>query len=641
MQEAVGWNHPADESDQWDGFNDSGMEHFRGNPIVHLAREICQNALDAADSGGVEVSFRFLEIETASLPNLDEFKATVQYCLDVAGDESERAELFFRNAAKLLAKNRIPVLQISDYNTTGIKGPAVNGKPFYAFMKASGQSKKESDTAGGSYGIGKFAPYVVSSLRTVFVSTIYRSDEGRWEQLTQGKSVLMSHYTNGDCRRGIGFWGIKEKCKPIPGVDPKLNGWLQRAQDPREYPSKKGTTITILGFEPPKNWRKLLAASVAENFFGAIGNGRLSVSIDEERVLTQDNIREFFDNPDVVKALEGEKNEPEHFENCRAYLEALQISGEVQIEETEHRELGRCNLRILVREGMPKKVCILRNGMLITDELNRLKSFSDFKDFAAVVECRSTKGNEFLRAMEPPRHDDFEPNLLPTVKLQKVGKKALLDLARWVRDMLKRHAKDPVSEVTTLDELKDFFGDENTEGGGKGTNEVNPLGEVIIRAKPLPRKGTESKKPEGSLEEGEGDGDGDGGRIPGDGGGGGGSGGDGQNDGGKGGRSGDGEGGSGGKDKKPFKKLQNVRAVMIDSDKRKLSFTPTATGEIALRLMRAGADTDHDIKALKSSYGTIKGGRIILTVTEGQRVTLDVQIEKNFSGSMKVSAYEV
>ena len=43
-----------------------------------------------------------------------------------------------------------------------------------------------------------------------------------------------------------------------------------------------------------------------------------------------------------------------------------------------------------------------------------------------------------------------------------------------VRDALNRHAKDPVSDVTSIDELKDFFGDENESGGGKNNEETDP-----------------------------------------------------------------------------------------------------------------------------------------------------------------------
>ena len=70
MFEKFGWAHSSDDSDQWDGFNEAGIEHFLGNPIFHLAKEINQNALDAAEDGLVKVSFMFKEIDIDSIPNL-------------------------------------------------------------------------------------------------------------------------------------------------------------------------------------------------------------------------------------------------------------------------------------------------------------------------------------------------------------------------------------------------------------------------------------------------------------------------------------------------------------------------------------------------------------------------------------------
>lgn len=57
-ENGIGWLHPRDFADQWDGFNEPGVEHFSGQPIQHLAREIVQNSLDAADDGLVEVTGR-------------------------------------------------------------------------------------------------------------------------------------------------------------------------------------------------------------------------------------------------------------------------------------------------------------------------------------------------------------------------------------------------------------------------------------------------------------------------------------------------------------------------------------------------------------------------------------------------------
>jgi hypothetical protein len=130
MPESLGWNFPIDESDQWDGFNHPGIEYYRGNPLFHVARETIQNAVDAADDGEVEVRFRLKQVETASLPNLAQLKETMKSCLNAAEDESEKARVFFKNAKKMLEQNHLPVLEVSELNTTGIKGPPVNGSPF-------------------------------------------------------------------------------------------------------------------------------------------------------------------------------------------------------------------------------------------------------------------------------------------------------------------------------------------------------------------------------------------------------------------------------------------------------------------------------------------------------------------------------
>ena len=221
MPSSVGWWHPVDNADQWDGFNDSGISHFTGDPVRNLAREVIQNAYDAKGAGIVEVKIRQSEVETSTIPNLVELVKNIESCFEHSKLEGKKAEIFFENALSDLKKKKISVLEISDYNTLGMKGPSTNGTPFYAFMKAKGQSRKPSEVASGSYGIGKFAPYAVSKLRTIFISTIYQSDSGELVQLTQGKSILMSHDRDGKRKQGVGFWGVKEKCQPIK-VDPEV-----------------------------------------------------------------------------------------------------------------------------------------------------------------------------------------------------------------------------------------------------------------------------------------------------------------------------------------------------------------------------------------------------------------------------------
>lgn len=631
----IGWQHPVDESDQWDGFNEPGIEHFAGSPIQHLAREVNQNALDAGDADIVEVRIRLHEVAVSSIPNIDELKANLLSCHEASERESKKAEIFFKGAQAELNKHKISVLEISDYHTRGMKGPSENGTPFFAFMKAKGQSRKGDDTATGSYGIGKFAPYAVSKIRTIFISTVYQDDLGTYTQLTQGKSILMSHDRGGKRKQGVGFWGLREKCQPVKGVSPGLPEWIQRANSDVDLPTSKGSKLTVLGFDAAPNWQAHLAVSVAENFFGAISDGKLRVEVDDKYTLDQTTIHDFFEDESIKTLIKSLKNEPEQFENSKNYLAAHRGSFEVITEETEQRELGLCQVKILIGENLPKKVCALRNGMFITDSLNRLKVFSDFKDFVAVFHCQSTKGNELLRSMEPPRHDDFEPERLPTREERKRGKKALEDLADWVKEMLKKHAKDPVSEVTAIDELKDFFGDEGDGNGGKGTEEINPYGEVIIRAKPIRTR----------VKTGEVLGDGDGSGKSGDGSGvGEGSGGTGSGGGDGLGGKGNGEGGDGGAGgglPKVMVDINNVRAILSGAKTRRIAFTPVSSGKIVLHVKEAGADSDYDVAIVKSGLGVLGKGGVVLDVQAGTRISVDIELNQEFSGALKVMAHEV
>lgn len=634
----IGWEHPVDESDQWDGFNEPGIEHFAGSPIRHLAREVNQNALDAGEADIVDVRIRLHAVETSDIPNLDELKTNLNSCYEASKEESKKAEIFFKAAQEELNKHKIHVLEISDYHTRGMKGPSENGTPFYAFMKAKGQSRKDSDTATGSYGIGKFAPYAVSKIRTIFISTVYQQDTGTFTQLTQGKSILMSHDRDGKRKQGVGFWGIREKCQPVNGVIPNLPDWIQRTNSETELSNSKGSKLTVLGFDAAKNWEVHLAVSVAENFFGAISDGKLRVEVNDKYILNQTTIYEFFDNDEIKNLIKNQKGEPEQFDNSRNYLATYQGGFEVITEETEQRELGLCQVKILIGEKLPKKVCVLRNGMFITDNLNRLKSFSDFKNFVAVFHCQSTKGSELLRSMEPPRHDDFEPERIPTKAEQKRGAKALADLAKWVREMLKLHAKDPVSEVTAIDELKDFFGDEGNSDSGKGTQEINPYGEVVIRAKPIRTKVKTSEKLGDGYDSGGGEGGGYGTGGGDDGGGGDGTGaGGGKGLGGK----GDREGGEGGGSQKAMVDINNVRAILSGAKTRKIAFTPVSSGKIVLHVKESGADSDYDVAIVKSAQGILDKGGVVLDVQAGKRINVDIVLNQEFTGALKVVAHEI
>jgi hypothetical protein len=637
LMNEIGFEFPLDTSQQWDGFNEPGVAHFSGSPFRSLGREGTQNTLDAVRKGSqARIEIRRVVVETSTIPDLDGLSEALGRCARDADNEGEKASKFFEIAQDTLSKPTLSVLQFADYNTYGVRGPCENGNPYFALMKATGQSKKPSDTSIGSFGIGKFAPYTVSDLRTIFLTTVW-ADEDKMMHYAQGKSILMSHEGPLGTHRGTGFWGIRKNCQPLVGEEQALPSWLQREAKSED---DSGTTLSILGFSGIKNWEMILAASIAESFFGAICRGNLEVNIEDGPALNKATLPDLFKDNEIIDAIKDQKEEPETFENSGHFLHALS-STESVIEETENAGLGHCRLHILTSEGLPKRVAILRDGMLITSELTGLRRFGEFKEFAAVFECVSAKGNSLLRSMEPPAHDNFEADRLSTPPQQRAGRIALRELAVWVREMLRKHAQDPVADVSEIDELAEFFGDDSDTGdSGKRDGDENPRGAVKIRARPLPKKkvtttinetgetfeGADGTGADGTDGDGTGTGTGTGGEGGGD-----------ENDG-DGGDTSSGGGSGGASSATAALALKNVRAVVTAPKKRRIAFTAEATGQVRVELEDSGADTNRPLHITTSSLGTVVDGRVILDCTAHKRVVVDIDLDRAFDGTIRIKA---
>lgn len=652
---------PFDQADEWTGFNNPGIEHFSGNPYMNIGKEVTQNALDARQDQGkpVKIHFQLKEVLLDSIPDVDNLRKTLKYCNNAATQESSKAEKFFANALDVVAKEYINVLLVSDYNTTGLQGPCENGNPYYAFMKATGQSKKISEGNLGSFGIGKFAPFTVSQLRTIFVSTCWKDNNDNIHHYVQGKSVLMSHVDDeGKTRQAEGYWGNPHRCQPVEFTrESEVPDWLER--------DELGTTLAILGFMAEDGWEHMLASSVAHSFFGAIANGDIEIVV-ENKVWNSSNLSELFESGCAYDYFEDENNE--QFLEAGQFLKALDDKDEqVVVKDTQNLYLGHCELRILVADGLAKKVAILRDGMFITSYLQGLKKFNGFKDFVAVFQCKNRDGNALLRGMEPPRHDNLELRRLPEDDQVK-AKKALKIISTWIRDMLKEYARNPVADKTVIDELAEYFADE--EGSEESSNqtsqvrEKDPRGKLIIRAKPVkPKKARRvgfgaylpSTPVAGSEDDGEptvpvGSGGGEFGdsRFPFPNSGSGNS-----NKPSSGGRDGDGErdnspSTSGGTDDETEQSkytsggemtLLDVRAVPIDSHKRRIFFTPTRDGSITLKFEAAGADAQHPLQVAEASKGVVRNGCVDeLQCESNQRFNLEVIFTIPFSGTLRISA---
>ena len=621
------WSFPKNSGGEFDGWKDAGIEHFSGEPYSTLAREVIQNSLDARANRKrpVRVFFDLLKVPVRDFPDRNGLKGSVERALEQAraldGDEPVA---FLENALSLLSK-RILCLRMADTNTKGLRGPCKLPNPFFAFVKAKGQSVKASDTAGGSYGIGKNAPFASSELRTILVSTNYK-EKGKWVELAQGKSILMSHDDpDGDRTNGTGYYGRTNDWTPISPAT-SIPEWMRRRDQFGNDRARQGTTVFVAGFRERKHWQTLLLASVITNYFSAIYDGRLAVSIHGENYeVTSKTLKKWFANTGVRNAatVEGQEDELElanHMTRCLWHKDAKE-------ETSQLKHLGLCRVRLLVQEGLPQRVGILRNGMKVTHRLKRLVQFPGYSDFVAVVDCLDPKGNQLLRKMENPAHNEFEPDRLPNPKEVEKGRAELGRLAAFVRSVLKKHARVERGETTQLDELSEFFQDpDKEESVPQAKGEVNLAGSIVILAK-------EPKRKAESLPNSDGDGDDDGDQ----------------------GRERDGDprgrvkrggpkakGGGPGKSRSVIP-LKDIRCIVLDATRREIFFTPTSSGKADLLLQDAGADAVYPlpVRSVKGG-GKVHDGKIQqLRLDADKRRRITVTLDEEFSGAVRVVAHAV
>lgn len=623
------WYFPPTNGGRIDGFNDPGIAHFNGSPLSSLARETIQNSLDArkAMEEPVSVSFELIELGTENIGG-DELLRAVSACKQEA-DDDPRAEPALLAMEKMLGRDKVPCLRVSDRNTTGL-----NGKHWQALVKMQGTSFKNAELqgAGGSHGIGKYAPFTVSKLRTVFYWTSYK-EKGKEVEQFQGKSVLMSHDdADGEQTQGTGFYGLKAGCKELRGADniPRYFRLLTTENAP-----VYGTSLIIAGFEQTEDWRRRVASSVIENYFYAIEHNNLSVTIEpdeatQEGMLDIDaqSLEKWFD---YLEEDGGDSFGDEDGSSLKQARDFWEVSRGNSLPTAERQDpvLGHCRLWIRVAEGLPSKVAFVRRtGMLVTTEQSRLKRFPGFKNFAALCVFEDPEGNELLRQMENPQHDQFEPDRLPD-DMKDRGRDALKRITDWIRARVKEEAGPRENgKATVLSELAallpDLHPEESFEDEGQGNSESRKSGfdgGVMISLKPI-RRPPSRIQPDTGGEESEGEGPGEDSGSAGGGGtgtnaGGGGTGGSGE---------GEGQGGTGGRSGSPVGKgvsVSNVRILPAGGSENHyhVSFKAEGSGVVKLELQEAGdssAIPRDDIRAVSGSLDKVKlvaGRRTHLEIT--------------------------
>ena len=122
------------------GVNESGIGIFKRQPYKGLAKEILQNVTDAKnpelpDEVPVRAKFELIYVDLEDIPGHERLREVIHKCSEYYsdGDDGEKLRIIRDAADKYLSGSiKVPVLKISDYNTTGLRGvKEVTGQDLY------------------------------------------------------------------------------------------------------------------------------------------------------------------------------------------------------------------------------------------------------------------------------------------------------------------------------------------------------------------------------------------------------------------------------------------------------------------------------------------------------------------------------
>lgn len=438
------WNFPNNNDGKISGISEAGIETFRGDLLKSLAKEICQNSLDAIAESKDKV---LVEFELYELPFKNDgriiglkeyFKLAKEYW-----KENEKTIRILEKAEKNFERDKIRILRISDYNTTGLIGSdKKKNSTWNNLVKSSGVSDK-TGSSGGSYGIGKSAPFACSDLRTVFYNTL----DINGLKAFQGVANLVSFEKEKDkTTQGTGYYGNSEDNTAIRNME-YFGPYVRK---------ECGTDIYVVAFLDDEEWEKKIIEAILENFLIAILKNNIEIKVGKTLI-----------NKESLNSLMEE-----HKDNILLTYNYYQVLMENDSEAMEFslRDLGIFKLYLSIKKNFKRSILISRsNGMKIFDK----KGISSSIEFSGVCILEDEKINAYFREMETPQHDNWQTDRHRNPKeAEKVKKEFFKLLKEKVLEKGRETITDEMDAVGMGEYLPDIQ-DANTESKNKKENIEN------------------------------------------------------------------------------------------------------------------------------------------------------------------------
>ena len=475
------WRFPTTFDGGGLGFNDGGTQLFKDDSVQSLAREVCQNSIDARPKDSelpAEVEFKTFKIQNKDFPGYDEFARIihneVKHCQYFYKNNKAALE-YYQEAEKTLNQNEILCLRISDFNTTGLTFSGSSRNNNWANLVIHSGTNDKNPEDGGSFGLGKNAMYACSKFGALYFST------HTIENIKKSECVAKLSYLydeDGSVVHGLGNYGLYSNNKSIEDDRP-ITGLCNLDKSFSRRENEYGTDVYVLGFELSSSdiysteeqdlskFEYDISSAIIDNYFLSILEKKLIVKINDITI-NSDNLYDIFENI-------YEKH-PELFNsNTSDYLEIMKSETEVFPISIMEPDQPDAELRINLNPNYHNRIAMVRNtGMKIFDKGN----FPQITIFSGILVLRDKNVNGYFKKMENPAHDDW---ILDRIKTDKIAKQRYDRMLNQIRDIIKRLAKENAPESMDVAGLGEMLPDDIDDGteDNKQENIVDDIVEEI------------------------------------------------------------------------------------------------------------------------------------------------------------------
>ncbi len=432
-----------------DGPNAGPTVEFRGNPSYYIAREALQNIMDAHDSSSgkpVEAEFSVVTMPAKSVPGAERLAKILSACAVYLREKGaiDTAVEFEKGASKISKNTTVKVLRISDFNTVGM-----TKENWFRFAESVGFSNKQSGS-GGSFGLGKGAYYVSSGFLSLFISSIDEANSYTFA----GKTIVTTFEEDGKRKQNNGTYGVGDQ-KPIHDRD------LIPTNFTKLFPSvfkriRPGTDFLIPDFIGEDDWASELVQSILRYFWLPIITGKLTVKVQENETINQNTVEHLLHKYFSKAPFEwGNTDVPNPLPLYYAYRKDAPIE-----DELDH--LGKVRLHLLLADGYPNRVALIRKPGMVVDCIKK----NSMNRYAAVFICDNENGNALLREMENQEHNEWKWENAKTQENREKAKLAYLEMENFIKRELQKLSTSREERYLSIEGLEDFIAMDTDEGSG-------------------------------------------------------------------------------------------------------------------------------------------------------------------------------